>query len=365
MILKRIFIDTDIACHPETERICRQLDLPAERVDDPVSIYHWINRAADPVSLGKQVLYLTRNKGGFLKACPGTREYTCCDYQILHVASFCTMDCAYCILQSYFHPPLLQFFVNREDLDVELTGLFQKKDVSRVGTGEFTDSLIWERWTDLTDYLVTRFGLQDRAVLELKTKTVDIERLKGLDHRRKTILSWSLNTPAVMKSEERGTASLDARLAAAARCQKWGYPLAFHFDPMIIYNGCETDYRSVVEQLFLRSSAENIVWISLGTFRFMPALKPIIARRFPDSKIAYGEFVTGLDNKMRYFKPLRIALYQQMVGWIRDLAPDVTVYFCMEDDEVWEKSMGWVPQPNGGLGRMLDTSAIKICDLTP
>ena len=202
-------------------------------------------------------------------------------------------------------------------------------------------------------------------MLELKTKTVNIERLKGLEHRRKTILSWSLNTPAVMQSEERRTASLEARLTAAARCQKWGYPLAFHFDPMIIYDGCDTDYRWVVKQLFQRISAENIVWISLGTFRFMPALKPVIAQRFPDSKIVYGEFVTGLDNKMRYFKPLRIALYRQMVGWIRDAAPDVTVYFCMEDDEVWEKSMGWVPPPHGGLGRMLDQSAIQTCGLTP
>ena len=97
----------------------------------------------------------------------------------------------------------------------------------------------------------------------------------------------------------------------------------------------------------------------------MPALKPVIAQRFPDSKIVYGEFITGLDNKMRYFKPLRIALYRQMVDWIRDAAPDVTVYFCMEDDEVWEKTMGWVPPPHGGLGRMLDESAIKMCDLTP
>ena len=365
MIIKKIFIDANVASHPYTERICRQLDLPAESVDDSHAIYQWINSADDPVSRGKQVLYLTRNKGDFLKSCPGTREYTCCDYKILHVASFCTMDCSYCILQSYFHPPLLQFFVNREDLDAELTGFFKKTTVSRVGTGEFTDSLIWEQWTDLTNYLVTRFSIQDKAVLELKTKTVNIEGLNGLDHRRKAILSWSLNTPAVIKSEERRTASLDARLAAAARCQEWGYPLAFHFDPMIIYNGCETDYRKVVKQLFQRIRPENIVWISLGMFRFMPALKPVIAQRFPDSKIAYGEFITGLDNKMRYFKPLRIALYQLMVDWIRESAPEVTVYFCMEDEEVWEKTMGWVPSPDGGLGQMLDKSAIRICDLKP
>jgi spore photoproduct lyase len=66
---------------------------------------------------------------------------------------------------------------------------------------------------------------------------------------------------------------------------------------------------------------------------------------------------------MRYFKPLRIALYGKMVQWIRELAPHVTLYFCMEDDEVWEKAMGWRPSADGGLGKLLDDSAIKICDL--
>lgn len=363
MKIKHLFIDAAAASHPETERIRRRLDLPAEPVDDPARLYGWINQAPDPVRRGKQTLYLTINKGGFLKPCPGTRDYSCCDYQILHVGSFCTMDCSYCILQTYFHPPLMKLFVNRNDLGAELGALFAAGHTSRVGTGEFTDSLIWEPWTDLNRYLIDRFADQDRSVLELKTKSIHIDRLQNLNHRRKTIVSWSLNTPAVLKTDERNTAPLAARLAAAERCQKWGYPLAFHFDPMVIYPGCEADYRAVVEQLFRSISAQNIVWISLGTLRFMPALKPIIARRFPQSTIAYGEFITGLDNKMRYFKPLRIALYGKMVQWIRELAPHVTLYFCMEDDEVWEKAMGWRPSADGGLGKLLDDSAIKICDL--
>ena len=55
-------------------------------------------------------------------------------------------------------------------------------------------------------------------MLELKTKTTFIDTLLDLPHRRRTILSWSLNTERVIGSEERGTASLDVRLKAAARC---------------------------------------------------------------------------------------------------------------------------------------------------
>jgi spore photoproduct lyase len=273
------------------------------------------------------------------------------------------MDCSYCILQTYFHPPLLQYFVNHDDLLGELDHLFSNRTLSRIGTGEFTDSMIWDNLTDLSDLLVSKFSKQSRAVLELKTKTVDIKPLKALHHNRKTIVSWSLNTPRIIKNEERHTSSLSARLHAAAKCESWDYPLGFHFDPLVVYDGCEKEYTSVVEQLFSNISYRNIVWISLGTFRFVPALKPIIEKRFPNSKIIYGEFISGLDGKMRYFKPLRINLYKKIVTCIRDYAPDVLIYLCMEDDEVWQKSLGFVPSDYGDLSKMLDKSAIKHCGL--
>ncbi len=176
-------------------------------------------------------------------------------------------------------------------------------------------------------------------------------------------MSWSLNTTKVIKNEERGTTSLALRLKAASKCESWGYPLAFHFDPIVIYDGCEKEYREVIEMIFSHISPENIVWISLGTFRFLPALKPIIEKRFPSSCIVYEEFITGLDGKMRYFKPIRIKIYQKIISWIREFAPDVCLYFCMEDDEVWEKCLGFIPSDHGSLSEMLDRSAVKHCSL--
>lgn len=363
MPLLKLYIDQEVADSPEVASIKSRLNLPSETVQDAREVFELVSCAEDPVKKGKEILFLTQNKGPFIRPCPGTRYYTCCGYKILHIGAFCTMDCSYCILQSYFHPPVLQYFVNHHDLLSELDSLFQKKSVRRVGTGEFTDSMIWEWWTDLSSLLVPEFARQSSAVLELKTKTIAIKGLKNLDHNRKTIVSWSLNTNTIISNEERRTTSLSERLKAAAECESWGYRLAFHFDPMIIYQGCEEDYRQVVNQLFSTVSPENIVWISLGTFRFMPSLKQVIQKRFPDSKIIYGEFISGLDAKMRYFKPLRIDLYQKMASWIKEAAPDVLVYFCMEDDEVWKKSLGFIPSDRGGLPEMLDESAVRHCGL--
>jgi len=361
----KLYIDQQVAHLPQVMAIGSRLKIPVEIIEDVQTVYKLISSADDPVQKGKTILLLTRNKGAFIKDCPGTRAYTCCGYQILHIGTFCTMDCSYCILQAYLHPPVLQYYANYDDLLAELDRLILKKAVSRVGTGEFTDSLIWEQWTDLSDLLVPRLANQAHVVLELKTKTTAIEGLKQLHHNRKTIVAWSLNTNRVIANEERRTASLDDRLRAAAECESWGYPLAFHFDPLVIYDGCEDDYREVVQQIFNHVSAKNIAWISLGSLRFMPSLKPIIQRRFPESKIVYGEFISGLDGKLRYFKPLRIELYRKIADWIRETAPDVLIYFCMEDDEVWEKALGFIPAERGSLSIMLDQSAIRVCGLTP
>ena len=362
-MIEHLYVDAALADLMETAAIAARLDLSPEPITDPKTVYERIARAGDPVAEGKKVLWLTANRGAWVRPCPGTREYTCCGYEILHIGTFCTLDCAYCILQAYFHPPVLQYFLNREAMMQELEARFDRPETGRIGTGEFTDSLIWEPWTDLNPALIRRFAGQDRCVLELKTKTVAVERLLGLMHREKTILAWSLNTPRVVAREERRTTTIEARLKAAARCAAAGYPVAFHFDPMILYPGCQAEYGRVLEKLFARVPAERIVWISLGTFRFMPDLKAVIDQRFKASAIACGEFVRGLDNKMRYFKPLRTALYREMVRRIRELAPGVCVYLCMEADEVWQEAFGFCPSERGGLARMLDRSAAAVCGI--
>lgn len=358
-----LYIDRQVAHLAVVEQIVDRLNVPCTIVDTPRVVYQSVSGSSDPAGRGKEVLFVTVNKGRFLRGCPGTSHYQCCGYQILHIGSYCMMDCSYCILQTYFHPPVLQLFVNHNDLMGELEALFSRDSVSRVGTGEFTDSLIWESHSNLTRTLIERFSLQDRAILELKTKTAAVDTLQDLNHNRKTIISWSLNTPRVTQSEERGTAPLEERLQAAADCARWGYPVAFHFDPIILYPGCECDYEAVIKTLFTKVPGEAIVWISMGMFRFMPALKTQIQTRFPRSKIIYGEFIPGLDGKMRYFKPLRLELYRKMVKWIRLSTPDVQIYFCMEDNEIWSKAMGYTPRERGGFSRLLDQAAMKHCGL--
>ena len=218
---------------------------------------------------GKHHLLLCRNRGTFFKPCPGTREYRCCNYQVLNIGMNCPMDCVYCILQAYLNNPWLSFFVNVEDLFAELDlALNGEPDrFFRIGTGEFTDSLALDSLTHLSPKLVEYMAGRANAVLELKSKSVNIENLQGLDHGGRTLVAWSLNSPPIMAREEIRTATLEERLAAAAQCARWGYQLAFHFDPIILHAGWEEGYRYTIDRLFQVVPADSIAWISLGALR--------------------------------------------------------------------------------------------------
>jgi len=111
---------------------------------------------------------------------------------------------------------------------------------------------------------------------------------------------------------------------------------------VIDYPGWEADYEKICADLFSQIPAERITWISLGCLRFMPSLKPIMQKRFPKSRLSLAEWITGMDGKMRYFKPKRIEIYRKMMKMIRTHSSDrvPTVYLTMESPEVWRRVFG-------------------------
>ena len=316
------------------------------------------NRKSEP----SKTLEIARFRGRFVKACPGTRFYNCCGYQILNFANQCSLGCSYCILQVYFPNSNLRLFANFDDLLQQLGDHLRtsRRKVHRIGTGEFTDSLLLDHLTRASELLVPFFAKQPSAVLELKTKTSQVDLLEKLDHRGRTIVAWSLNPPEVIDREEGTASSLEERLAAARRCQDWGYRLAFHFDPLLAYPRWKGGYAEVVDRLFSVVDPGVVAWISLGSLRFMPPLKAIIKQDHRGSTILDEEFVPGLDGKLRYFRDLRVEMYSRLKDLLLKVAPDLCIYLCMESNDVWREALGFIPAERGGLSAILDQKALEI-----
>lgn len=353
-----IYIDDAAAPYPKAGEIVAKLpQVPVRRVRDKADVLAIFGAEGQQIDRGKQALFLTTQKGRFFKKCPGTKGLLCCNYYVINFATNCHLDCSYCILQGYYeNNPCITFFVNVDDLFEQLAQTFaaEPQRQYRVGTGEFTDSLAMDEITGFASLIVPFFANQPNATLELKTKADTVAALLNLDHRGRTSVAWSVNTPRMITSEEPKTATLDERLRAAQHCQAAGYQIGFHFDPIFVYPGWEREYYHVVERLFDAVRPEHISWISLGGFRYAPELKPIIRSRFPQSRIVTGEFVPCPDGKMRYFKSLRLKIYHSLLAKIKQFGKHIPVYLCMESRQVWQQVYGWTPNCEQDLSHIFD-----------
>ncbi|MDD8021064.1 MAG: radical SAM protein [Acidobacteriota bacterium] len=340
--LKKIYVDRQVKNSALVKKILDHLpNLPVRIVSSLEEIQDELRLAPDPVSESKRMLFLTREKY-FIRPCPCTPGCVSCDYWTLDLNLNCPLDCSYCILQAYFNHQPLTIAVNQEEIKKELEVFFsrQNKSVIRLGTGELGDSLALDSLTGQAVFLAGLLKGRKRSFLELKTKTAYVEPLIEISPSENLVLSWSLNTKRIINSEEAGSASLEERLATAARAAKYGYKVGFHFDPIIYYSTWEKDYEEVIEELFKQVPVEAIAWVSLGTLRFPAKLKEIARARFPHSLIYEAEFIQSWDGKFRYPRPVRVKVYKRIKEIFETHNSGDRLYLCMESSEVWRDFKG-------------------------
>jgi spore photoproduct lyase len=271
------------------------------------------------------------------------------------------MYCRYCVLQVYFERQCQVLFENYQELEDEVAAKMASwKGVVRFGTGEFSDSLFAEETYGLSRRIAATLERYPNALVEFKTKSANIAPLSEIKRPGKAVIAFSVNTPRMIALHEKDTAPLDARFAAARECEKMGFMVAFHFDPLFWYRGWEQEYRSVVASIYAHiKDPGRIAWVSMGGFRTNPMLKKTLREENRHLPLFGGEMIIGRDGKLRYFRPYRVALYREMLDEFEKRDPAVTLYLCMESREVWEAS-GMAPRIPDGLAAYLDQRAALI-----
>ena len=344
--LRQVTIEASVSATPiaeRYERYARAHEIPVvlgDGVADEV-------QEGRTLAVGKKEVLVSEFRGAAVKKCTGIEEqYICCNLHIMNQTLNCPLDCSYCILQAYTNRPVMTVHANIDDMLTQLREQTetQPERLFRVGTGDLADALALDSVGEVTRELVPRIAKIPNVVLELKTKTAAVRQLLHLEHRGRVVVSWSLNTPTIVKTEEHRCASLEERLEAAQQVVDAGYLTAFHFDPMVVYEGWEEGYASTASRLIEAIPADRIAWISLGALRFPPKMLKTMRRRFPNSRLPLGELIVAADGKIRYLKPLRLALYNAMVQALDFGADhDVFTYLCMEFPEVWRRVFGAAP----------------------
>ncbi len=344
--IKKIFIDHSV----KNSLIAKTV---VENSND-IDIFYVDSAELNDESLERECVYLLKYKGSFFRKCPGTKFYNCCGYKIIHIGEGCPLNCSYCILKAYFSHQSIKVWANIEDLFIELRDIFSQNKLYRVGTGEFTDSLALEFLTNYSKYLIEFLSNFDNVILELKSKICDLSWIDSVKDVKKVLPAWSLNSVDIPPREEYLTSSLEERLQSAKECAQLGFRVCLHFDPIIYYPGWEKGYMKTIEMIFDYLKPQDIAYLSLGSFRGMPQLFDFIEKNWPETDYIYhGEFILGIDGKLRLFRPLRVKQFRFMVDNLKKYGVSKQIYFCMESDEIWKATLGYTPKDIGGLSNHL------------
>lgn len=356
---KKIYLDESVQDLPLTRRILATL--PLVDLETLPDVRHL--KLPQPITPAKKILVITKKQGEKLKPFPKIKHALNLGDYVFNPVSNCHLECTYCILQSYLaNNPALTLFANTEDFlsEIRERTSAQPAKTWRIGTGELSDSLALDPLTGLSEELIPFFAELPNAFLELKTKTDAVTRLLPLEHQGKTVLSWSMAPQQVTEQEEHKCASLTERLQAAQQAQTQGYPVGIHLDPMLYLENWEEAYGDLVTQLAKHLDPKRLAWVSMGTLRFDKPLKGVASQRFPGTNIFAQDFVEGEDGKFRYFKTIRLKMYQKMWQWLGEWSEDFPRYLCMEAPWMWKQVTGKAPLPAEEMEAKLTQRLIKL-----
>lgn len=329
---RRIYFTPDAENLPACRRALERLSfIPAKQVSRKEDIPR--------EHLNQGTLFITVPRGRTVGPCPGSKGHLCCNYLTVDLYIGCSLGCTYCIMKSYLNFEPITVYADPAPAIARIRALAEKNPdrMVRVGSGETGDSLLLDPIFELSSEFIEGLADLPQVYFESKTKTDFVDHLLGIPRKGSSVISFSLNAEAFSAAEEGCASSIEERLTAAEKAEGAGYFLAFHFDPVVRFPGWKESYGEVIDKL-ARFAPDRVVWISLGTFRYTPALKD----RMDDRFYLYDEFIPCRDGKYRYLQHRRAAMYSFLVDRIRSRI-DAPVYFCMESADIWKKTRGAGP----------------------
>ncbi|MEW8029765.1 MAG: spore photoproduct lyase family protein [Candidatus Thiodiazotropha sp.] len=335
--------------------------------------YHWrqLQQAPKryppiPVAAGQDVQRIRRIETEkhklALGPCPVASPRTrCCNLMTLDAVENCGFDCSYCSIQSFYHGDEVRF--DRQFAEKLATLEIDPERIYHIGTGQSSDSLMWGNHGGILDALLDFAQRHPNVILELKSKSKNVNHLMKVDLPPNLLCTWSLNTPTLIAHEERLTASLEDRLKAARRLADRGALVGFHFHPMIHYADWQEDYGALFQQLTKQFSADEVVQVSLGTLTYIkPVIKRLRTRSGFRSKILQMPMVE-CDGKLSYPQSIKEEMFRFAYRSLQSWHDDVFFYLCMENQRLWQPVFGYDYPSNQAFEEAMKQAYLKkICN---
>ena len=265
----------------------------------------------------------------------------CPNYWHFSPYGFCPFGCRYCYLAGtpgVKFSPSVKIYVNLPEMLHEIDRIARRQQrPTAFYLGKLQDSLALDPLTAYTTVLVPFFARHSFARLTLLTKSANVERLLGLEHREHSILSWSVNPPEISTLFEENVPSIDERLDAMRRVVESGYPVRAIMMPIIPVEGWQDLYTQFTRRL-LEIPIERLTLGGICIYRgARDLMERKMGRRNVISEQLDSTFVAG-DGRVRFPRMVRQEVYSTIIEAARSLRPDLEIALCLEEQALWEST---------------------------
>lgn len=286
---KRVFFDPESLKYPLGESLYKQF-----LAKDNIDVIRLNSSRVTGIPKGKPETEYMEAKRTVLVTVRKTLKFQTCKpsahYQLPLVSS-CPGLCEYCYLQTTLgNKPIIKVYVNIDEILDKAKEYINKSSEVTIFEGAATsDPLPVEDYTNSLAKVIEFFGNESKGRFRFVTKFTNVDSLLHTKHNGHTTFRFSLNTHRVTKEFEKGTPSADARIEAANKVSKAGFPMGFIIAPIFYYPNWEEEYLELLNKLRENLNPIPSLSFELITHRFTAKAKNNILTVFPSSKLPMDE----------------------------------------------------------------------------
>ena len=202
----------------------------------------------------------------------------------------CIYDCRYCFLQGMYASANYVLFINYEDFLQQIESTINSYPGEELAffSGYDCDSLALENITKFTSYILPFFKKHPAALLELRTKSVQLKPMLASTVVENCVIAYSLMPEQISKALDVKAPSIERRVDAMKKLALKGWKVGLRFDPLIHGRDWKKLYKELIEKIFNEIPKNSIHSISFGALRFPKSMYKKINIMYPDEKLFSG-----------------------------------------------------------------------------
>ncbi|MAQ74501.1 MAG: DNA repair photolyase [Candidatus Marinimicrobia bacterium] len=220
----------------------------------------------------------------------------------------CLYNCSYCFLQGMYSSANIVVFVNEIDMQDavknEIVKRVHKEQPLMLSISYNTDLMAFENILPITKNWIQFAKLNLDLNLEIRTKSGLYHSIKDIESSDQIVLAWTLSPDKVVRKYELNTPPLSKRISAIKLALKDGWKVRLCFDPILYYNNWENDYLELFNKVKSSLNLNQVLDITVGTFRMSNDYFNRIRKSKPNSGLFYQNYknengIVSIDSKKK------------------------------------------------------------------